>query len=140
MSNTNKDMEQKECKLVKVVGVEGFHMGYFNEVLKEWVITGFNGGWEVSEWWDLPTEGTGNTPHQCTGNKQPTLKQLNQALTNSCKTWKTFNAGKLSTQKQHDTAKAQADKSDKRYWELVEAVTEENPEYAEIIENGHYEC
>ena len=65
MSNTvnNKDMKQREYKLVKVEGEEGFHMGYFNEVLERWVITGFNGDWTVTEWWDLPTEGTGRTSY-----------------------------------------------------------------------------
>ena len=47
--------------LVKVKGFEGFHTGYYSKDCRRWYIQGFNGNYEVVEWWPLPVEGSGNT-------------------------------------------------------------------------------
>ena len=75
--------------------------------------------------------------------KQATLAQLNAATKASRKADTAFNKIEMkpnATQAQYDAAKARAAKADAKYWEMVESVTDENPEYSEIINNGHYEC
>lgn len=73
--------------------------------------------------------------------KQPTLKQLNQSSKNMCKTQNNFSNTDFTnkTQKQYDDSKLRMNNSHSKYWEMVESVTQENPEYSEIINNGHYE-
>ena len=54
------DIMKTHC-LVKVKGFEGFHTGYYSKDCRRWYIQGFNGNYEVVEWWPLPVEGSGNT-------------------------------------------------------------------------------
>ena len=79
-----------------------------------------------------------------TNKKQPTLKQLNLASTNLHKAY--VNLDKVeakyspeATQKQFDTARLRVKNAHTKYWEMVDLITEDNPEYDTIIGNGHYE-
>lgn len=73
---------------------------------------------------------------------QPTLAQLNAASKADNKAYNNFNNTDFSTktQKQYDAAKAKMKKTSNKYWEMVESVTEENPQYDVINHNGHYDC
>jgi len=75
--------------------------------------------------------------------KQPTLVQLDAAIKASRKADAAFSKIEMksnATQKQYDAAKTRAAKADVKYWEMVKSITDENPEYSDIINNGHYEC
>jgi hypothetical protein len=74
--------------------------------------------------------------------KQPTLAQIEKASKAHKKAYSTFQAIEFTnpTQKQYDNAKAREEIAHCKYWELVESVTEANPEYNEIIDNGHYDA
>ena len=48
--------------LVSLERVEGFQIGCYHHELGKWQVVGFNGDWEVVEWWPLPEYGTGTIP------------------------------------------------------------------------------
>ena len=74
--------------------------------------------------------------------KQPTLAQIEKASKAHKKAYRTFQDIELinPTQEQYDKAKAKEEIAHCKYWELVETVTEANPEYNQIIDNGHYDA
>lgn len=52
-------MEIHKLYLVKIKGMQGVHTAQYDYINLRWWINGFNGKWEVDEYWQFPEAGTG---------------------------------------------------------------------------------
>lgn len=60
LSLADKMADISDDVLVKVTNVKNLCIGRYIHGCDMWQINGFHGEWEVSEWWELPKEGTGH--------------------------------------------------------------------------------